>query len=109
MTTVTIFKSDNSYKGFSCKGHAGYAKAGSDIVCAAVSVLVINTINAIEKLAGEKIDVRTDDGVIECSFPNGTNDSTRLLLDTMAMGLEDIERNYGKHKNRYFKLIVEEV
>ena len=30
------------------QGHAGYAEPGQDIVCAAVSALVINTINAIE-------------------------------------------------------------
>ena len=34
--------------GFDLEGHAGYSEAGTDIVCAAVSVLVINTINAVE-------------------------------------------------------------
>ena len=28
------------------KGHAGYAEEGQDIVCAAVSALVINTVNS---------------------------------------------------------------
>ena len=34
MTTITIYKSDQgSYKGFTCKGHAGFADSGNDIVC----------------------------------------------------------------------------
>ncbi len=53
MTTVVIFKSKDSYKGFTCTGHAEFAEAGKDIVCASISVLVINTLNAIEQFANE--------------------------------------------------------
>ena len=44
---------DGSYRGFSVSGHAGYAKRGQDIVCASVSSLVINTVNAIEALKAQ--------------------------------------------------------
>ena len=50
MIHVTIFQ--NKYKecvGFQTEGHAEYADPGQDIVCAAASILVINTINAIEE------------------------------------------------------------
>ena len=36
------------FLGFDCLGHAGYAEEGEDIVCAAISALVINTINSLE-------------------------------------------------------------
>ena len=42
MTKIVIRKTNGRYSGFSCSGHAGYAESGSDIVCAAVSVLVIS-------------------------------------------------------------------
>ena len=110
MTTIIIFKSKNSYKGFTCTGHAEFDSSGKDIVCASISVLVINTLNAIEKFASEKADVRAEDGVIECHFPNEINDKTKLLMDTMLLGLKDIEKNYGKKKKKsYFELIIEEV
>ena len=49
MTTVTIYQTKNGiYKGFELSGHAGYAKSGADIVCAAISMLTTNTINSIE-------------------------------------------------------------
>ena len=44
MTHVSVIKTRNGdYIGFNCIGHSGYAEAGEDIVCAAISVLVINT------------------------------------------------------------------
>ncbi len=53
MIHVTIYQNKKGeYTGFSATGHAGYAKAGEDIVCAAASVLMINTVNALEIYAG---------------------------------------------------------
>ena len=110
MTTVVIFKSKDSYKGFTCTGHAEFAEAGKDIVCASISVLVINTLNAIEQFANEKTDVVAKDGVIECRFLNEINDKTKLLMDTMLLGLKDIEKNYGKqNKKSFFRLTIEEL
>ena len=48
MITVTFHKTKaGEYKDFLCSGHAGYDDYGKDIVCASVSVLVINTINSL--------------------------------------------------------------
>ena len=107
MTTVTIYKSSDSYNGLRCKGHAFYDEVGKDIVCASVSVLVINTINAMEELANEVFETKSDQetGYIECKFPNGLNDKSKLLMDAMLMGLKDIHKKYGK----YFELIIREV
>ena len=51
MTHITIYKSSatNRTVGFKSAGHAGYAEEGSDIICSAISVLTINTINSIEQ------------------------------------------------------------
>ena len=49
MIKVTIYKDkDNLITGFKVLGHAGYGQEGNDVVYAAVSALVINTINSIE-------------------------------------------------------------
>ena len=39
MTRCVLFIRDGQVTGFVCAGHAGYAEAGEDIVCAAVSAL----------------------------------------------------------------------
>ena len=53
MTKVTIFKQQGLYKGFEVSGHSGYADAGEDIVCAAISALTINCINSIETFTND--------------------------------------------------------
>ena len=109
MTNILIFKTRNgTYKGFSCIGHAGYGDSGEDIVCAAISVLVINTINSMEVLAGEVFSLLTDgdEGLIDCRFEGSINDKSKLLIDAMVLGLESIEKQYG---NNYLKLTIEEV
>ena len=113
MTTIVIFKSSGLYKGFTCMGHAGFDQSGKDIVCAAISVLVINTINSIEQLAQEEIITDSDEksGTIECHFPHEINEKTILLMDSMVLGLKEIENNYGRQKKgrKFFELIIKEV
>jgi len=40
MTKLIFFKDGNSFAGFQCKNHSGYAQNGQDIVCSAVSTAV---------------------------------------------------------------------
>ena len=49
MIHVVIYQNEKEEcTGFQTEGHAEYADPGQDIVCAAASVLIINTMNAIE-------------------------------------------------------------
>lgn len=116
MTTVTITKSPaGDYKKILCVGHAGYEKKHSlkqkgsfDLVCASVSVLVINTLNALEELGKEKPEVVSDEkeGIIRCDFPEPLQEKSVFLLDAMVYGLENISRQYGK---KYLQVNYEEV
>ena len=40
MTTIRFDRSQSGFSGFTCSGHSGYAEAGEDIVCAAVTSAV---------------------------------------------------------------------
>ena len=40
MTTIRFYRDHGRLSGFSCQGHSGYAEAGEDIVCAAISEAV---------------------------------------------------------------------
>ena len=48
MIKILIHKTEEGIVAFSCKGHAYYADEGYDIVCAAVSILTVNTSNSVE-------------------------------------------------------------
>ena len=84
--------------GFRLTGHAEYADPGSDIVCAAVSVLVINTMNSIEKFTKDKFSCAQDDesGLIEFIIVSEVSRESSLLMDSLFLGLKDIQHDYGK-------------
>lgn len=114
MIKVTIYKTDrHEYVGFDAQGHAGFADEGMDIVCAAASALIINTLNAIERYTSDKISVVSDDsedaqGLIEFRFTGGkpTHDA-ELLLKTMILGLQEIEEDSDYEP--YIDIIFKEV
>ena len=108
MTSITVIKEDNRIIAFTCNGHAGYAKESEDIVCAAISMLVINTINSIEALTNTKPIVETDQksGYIHCSFEDDVTDDATLLLNSMILGLSQIKEQYG---TKYIDVKIKEV
>ena len=108
MVTVTIFKHQDQYKGFVFDGHAGFAKKGKDIVCAAISILVINTYNSIEQFTDDGFSgaASPDGGHIEMTFTDENSSELTLLLNSMLLGLKEIEKKYG---SKYIKLQFKEV
>ena len=109
MTKITIFQNQNDeYLAFSCLGHAGFADSGEDIVCAGISVLVINTINAIDEFTSEEVAVNQDEetGLISLRFSKPAGHDAELLMKSMVLGLQGIQNNYG---NEYLILDFKEV
>ena len=81
-------------------GHAKHKRLWfeKDLVCASVSVLVLNTINALDALTDTKMEVTTNEetGLIRVVFMNNLSDKEKVLVDAMALGLEQICQEYGK-------------
>ena len=100
MTTIIIEKSRDSYKTITCMGHANHKRLWfeKDVVCASISVLVINTLNALEKFADTNMEVTTNEetGFIRCVFQNSLSEKETILIDTLILGLEQICQEYGK-------------
>ena len=93
---VQALKEKGHYKSFHIQGHAGYADAGEDIVCAAVSALVINTINSIEEFTEDAFTCDCKDGMIESwEFTSDVSAGTDLLMDALMLGLRNIVKSYG--------------
>lgn len=108
MTKVTIYKNEfDECVGFRAYGHAGYDDEGYDIVCAAISVLTINTMNAIEAFTEEDFSVESneEEGYIDYRVSDRPAKESTLLLNTMILGLESIVENY----ENYIDLKFEEV
>ena len=108
MTEIEIVKNGGEYRGFECHGHAGFKRSGKDVVCSAVSVLTINTVNSIDHLLEDEISVTTNEkeGDMQCYFLNKPSKEAKLLIDSMILGLESISAQYGA---KYLKIVIKEV
>ncbi|TCK98143.1 hypothetical protein EDC19_0561 [Natranaerovirga hydrolytica] len=108
MIKINFSTKNDEIIGFESKGHAGYREYGQDIVCSAVSILVINTINAIETFTTDDFTLEENEkaGLIMVNFEKSLSDQSKLLLDTLVLGLKSIENEYG---NQYINISIKEV
>ena len=97
MIKTEFFFDGDDITGFNMKGHAGFAEYGSDIVCAAVSMLVLNTINSIEEFT-DVVPVYHEEeskGVMNFRIDR-VEEKSQLLLKSLFFGLESVRKEYGK-------------
>ena len=104
MIFVTIFKdSSKQYKAFSILGHAGYAEAGEDIVCAAVSALTQATEYGLTEVIGAPVDRKLNekraDYTVELasSADTAVRQQAQVLLKTLSGSLQSIANEYPRH------------
>ncbi|SHJ89565.1 ribosomal-processing cysteine protease Prp [Hespellia stercorisuis] len=110
MIHVTIYKNEEHVcMGFNAINHAGYAEEGQDIVCAAASVLMINTINAIEHFTDERASEvsNEDEALIDYRLKDVPGHDADLLLNTMILGIEELAND--KNYEDYITIRFEEV
>jgi hypothetical protein len=94
MTQITFYTDeDGEITGFRAEGHAGYAEAGEDIVCAAITALINNTVNSINELTESEAltDIDEEEAYIDVSFFEPPCKEARLLLRSLALGLTNME------------------
>ena len=89
MTTVTFRMEGDRITGFDSKGHSGYAEAGADIVCAAVTSairLVDATVNDVLGLSAS-VKVRESDASISFRLPGGLAPTAESTCQALMTGL----------------------
>ncbi len=109
MIHVTIYKNrDQEYMGFDCKGHAGFAAAGADIVCAGVSALVLNAVNSVDAFTedGFQLETEEESGEISLRFHEKPSLISNLFLRSLFLGLQGIKESYG---DKYISFHYKEV
>ena len=106
---VMIRDAKGLWTGFRVEGHAGYAEEGSDIVCAALSILTTTCVNALETVAKVSPHVEGgEDGLLAALLPIGLTDGqshdAQVLLGALHQGLSDLAACYP----RFVKLSIQE-
>ena len=98
MTRCEFFTEDDRITGFSVSGHSGYAEAGSDIVCAAISAVAAMAEATINDVCGAKAKVRVknDDARITLTLPASCDeeDAVQAVLAGMMLYLCSLRDDY---------------
>ena len=103
MTTVLLRRSERGVLlGCKAEGHAGYAGAGFDIVCSAVTVLLRTALQVISELPGVTIDSDCSQRG-NLSFTVNTNqfncnlDKLIFAGDFLETGLGSVAKEYPEY------------
>ena len=98
MTRCEFFREGDRISGFSVSGHSGYAEAGSDIVCAAVSAVVTMAEATINDVCGAKAKVRVkeEDARVTLTLPVSCDEeeSVQAVLAGMMLTLMGLRDDY---------------
>lgn len=102
MTEAILYRSkDGLFKGFSLFGHANARKRGEyDLVCAAVSAVGFTIVGSLETICQIR-QYHEEDGELVMMLPGDLSreafDKAQIILETLKIGLKQIERQYPRH------------
>lgn len=91
MITVSVRKD-----GITVSGHAGFAEAGKDIVCAGVSSLTRTLIRSLEHLTRDEIEYEISPGRADIHCGN-LSEEGKLLVDSFFIGICMIADEFPEH------------
>lgn len=77
-------------------GHAGYAEAGKDIVCAGVTALTMSLVKSINDLTEDKIEYEVSPGRVDMHCGN-LSEAGKLLVDSFFIGICLIADEFPDH------------
>ena len=99
MTKCEFFTEEDRITGFSISGHSGYAEAGKDIVCAAISAIVTLAEATINDVCGAKAKVRVgeDEARITLKLPKSCDEEETIqaVLAGMMVTLIALQEDYS--------------
>jgi uncharacterized protein len=101
MIRISIVRNkDGIIREFSVKGHAGFARSGSDIVCSAVSAVAYTAVGALKAIVGIGGHIEKE-GYMKMSLPLKISceneEKAKIILETAEIGFKQIEAEYGKY------------
>jgi uncharacterized protein YsxB (DUF464 family) len=108
MISAIFTKNLNKIVSVSLSGHAESVDDGYDMVCSAVSAVSLTIANGITEVLHIKPAISLEDGFLSMDIKSLSLediDKCQILLETMLIGMNSIETNYGD----YIRVELEEV
>lgn len=102
MIKVT-YKNCNGSIELCIKGHALFGEYGKDVICGAVSSIVIGGLNAIKEI--DSFDITIEEGFVNVKSKSKVSNNDLIVIETILVQLATIEKKYPKN----LKIIREEL
>ena len=103
MINAVLYLDGEDLTGCRAEGHSGWAETGSDIVCAAVSILTCTCVNALESVCGvipRITEHNVQKAILAFELPDRTeaeNEKAQILMKALRQGLEDLSAEYPQN------------
>ena len=101
MTKICVYKKGSHIVKYVVEGHTGFAEAGADIVCAAVSAVATHTLNGLTEIVEIAVGFEVKDAYLECIVPDSISEEERkqadILLDSMYLTFKNLEEQYKEY------------
>ncbi len=106
MIRATFYIDKNAVvRAFEMSGHAGYADAGSDIVCSAVTAISQTVIGTLDELLERKphYEIEAKTGRIACElvgyekYSKTEKMAINTLMFSVLIGIKQLLPNYGEY------------
>ena len=110
MTTVTLlYNRDRELIGYRFAGHAGAGDKGEDIVCASLSMLAINTANALESLTETPVQIVADEkeATLDVILQESPDERAATLLQALELACRQLQEDPEYHP--YVTIVREEI
>ncbi len=95
MINLTILKSNNAITTIQAKGHSGYAVAGQDIVCSAVSTIMQTTLNGLLEVVKADVDYEINEEIPFMRISVKEDDKqAQILMQSAYLAVKQIADDY---------------
>ena len=101
MINVIVIKEKQTIKTIEATGHSGYAEAGQDIVCSAVSTLMETLANGLTEVVKAQVEIKVDETIPHLSVRLIETDKEKckdaqVLMKSTLLGIKGVAQEFSK-------------
>lgn len=94
MIKISLITSEKGFEELLVKGHANSAPYGEDLVCAAVSAIVLGGANALNEA---DYSFKVEEGYVDIKRVKEISKRDEIVIETMLTQLESLASSYPKN------------
>ncbi len=94
MIRARFVRKNGGFCSVEISGHAGFANAGKDIVCASVSSAVQLVANGITECAHQQAEITVRENLISVALPAQPSKTAVCFLDALHLHLSCLEQDF---------------